>query len=197
MTEKISLTQQDEPSVSTEIFACTMSWLSQSRSRRSPAAAALSAPGMLSFLPGTSGFLVPSRSGSRDAWSPQSIPWAGITPQGRPVLCLPLALSRGGEQPTHLGARGGVSVGKGEHHSALHPTAWQKRHDSLQAPEQSDEPGALLFTAVALQLLPQPLKHGGSHSSSSIVALKHVLAQPAVYHLSPNSSSDPLQNQTN
>lgn len=55
MTEKISLTQQDEPSVSPEIFAGTVSRLSQSGSRRSPAAGAPPAPTKIrpgdAFLP--------------------------------------------------------------------------------------------------------------------------------------------------
>lgn len=69
-----------------------------------------------------------------------------------------LTLAKRGEHPAHLGAQGRVSTGSGEHLSALHPAAWQRMRDGLQVPEERGEPGALLFTAVALQLLPQPPK---------------------------------------
>lgn len=132
MSEKISLVQQDELSVSAEIVSSTISWLRWNRSRRSSAAAAPPTPTEMPWgcfppcpaPPGHQGM------GERECTAPmehpvgRGAPASWVTPQDESVHRLLLALARGGEQPAHLGAQHGVSMGRGEHLSALHPTAW-------------------------------------------------------------------------
>ena len=112
--KKISLTQQDELSVSAEIFACIISRL---RWRMGPAAAAPPAPAetpcdMLLSPPGTSRLLVPSGWGEQGCTAPleppmgRDAPASWVTPQAGPVHPLPLTLARGGEHPAHLEAQG-------------------------------------------------------------------------------------------
>lgn len=70
MSEKISLTQQDEPSMSAEIFA----WLRQSGSRHSPAAATPPAPAKTAWgcFPPAGHLRAPGDRGIGDAGSPRA-----------------------------------------------------------------------------------------------------------------------------
>lgn len=71
MSEKISLTQQDEPSMSAETFA----WLRQSGSRHSPAAATPPAPTKTAWghFPPAGHLGAPGRQGNWGCKLPQGI----------------------------------------------------------------------------------------------------------------------------
>lgn len=70
------------------------------------------------------------------------LPLAGLLPPG--WISCPLALARGGEQPTQFGAQGGIPQ-EGRNSSDLHPSAWQRMCNIPQVSERRGEPEALLY----------------------------------------------------